>query len=64
MFEKTNRRELGETLDALYQLPGQLLSLYRNGTKPEVGTHNLKPHNDRIKSYARSVVQKVVGSDL
>lgn len=64
MFARTNRGELGETLDALHELVGGLLSLHQNGLKPEIGARDLEPYNDKIKGYARSVVRKVAGRDL
>jgi hypothetical protein len=64
MFAKTNRKELGVTLDALHELTAGLLSLHQNGLKPETGARDLEPYNDKIKGYARSVVRKVAGRDL
>jgi hypothetical protein len=64
MFARTNRKELGETLDALHELVGGLLSLHENGLKPEIDARDLEPYNDKIKGYARSVVRKVAGRDL
>jgi hypothetical protein len=64
MFARTNRKDLGKTLDALHELVGGLLSLHQNGLKPEIGARNLEPYNDNIKGYARSVVRKVAGREL
>lgn len=57
MFARTNRRELGETLDALHELVSGLRHLHQNGIMPEISAHNLEPYNEKIKGYARSVVR-------
>jgi len=64
MFARTNRKELGETLDALHELVAGLLSLRQNGLKPEIGARDFERYNDQIKGYAHSVVRKVANRDL
>jgi hypothetical protein len=64
MFARTNRKELSDTLDALHELVGGLLSLHQNGLKPEIGARDLERYNDKIKGYARQVIRKVAGRDL
>jgi hypothetical protein len=64
MFARTNRKELSETLDALHELVGGLLSLHQNGLKPEIGARDLEIYNDKIKGYARKVIRKVAGHEL
>ena len=64
MFDKTNRRELADTLDALHELAGGLWHLHQNGLRPEIGARDLGPYNDKIKGYARNVIRKVAGREL
>ncbi|HEY2913913.1 MAG TPA: hypothetical protein VGK21_11180 [Candidatus Angelobacter sp.] len=64
MFALTNRGELSATLDALHELVSGLIGLYRNGKKPEIGVRSFKSYNNKIKEYARNVIEKVVGGDL
>lgn len=64
LFEKTNRKELGEALNMLYELTEALMSLYLNGTKPKIGNCNLRQRNDKIKDDLRSVVNKITGRSL
>lgn len=64
MFEKTNRRELSETLDALHELVSGLWHLHQNGLKPEIGARDFEPYNDKIKDDARNVIRKVAGREL
>jgi hypothetical protein len=42
MFEKTNRKELANTLDGLHELVTGLNELYERGIKPEIGVRNLE----------------------
>lgn len=63
MFQKTNRKELSETLDALHELMTRLRSLFDNGNKPEIGC-DFEYYNDQIKDYVRKVVRKVAGQQL
>lgn len=64
MLAKTNRQELAETLDALYELTVVLWNLYHNGPRPEIGALDFKASNDNVKGYVRSVVGKLAGSAL
>jgi len=64
MFAKTNRKELAETLDAMHELLTGLNELYERGIKPEIGARDLELHNNQIKGYARSVIEKLAGRDL
>jgi hypothetical protein len=64
MFQKTNRKELSDTLDALNELVTGLNTLHERGTKPEIGTHDLEIHNKQIRGYARAVIEKLAGKDL
>jgi hypothetical protein len=75
LFEKTNRTELGETLDMLRQLMVGLRLLYDNGMKPRVdiqGTNTLLSA-DEVKATLdltpprrslRDVVRAVAGCEL
>lgn len=63
MFQKTNRKELSDTLDALHELMTRLRSLLDNGNKPEIGA-NFEFYNNQIKEHVRKVVRKVAGKNL
>jgi hypothetical protein len=52
MFEKTNRGELGETLDVLRQLVAGLRFFYDNGVKPRVDVRGTKALDLQCKSYS------------
>jgi hypothetical protein len=64
MFEKTNRAELGETLDMLRQLMGGLRFFYVNGMKPTVDVGGTKMLDLPPRRYLRDVVRAVAGREL
>ena len=64
MFEKTNRTELGETLDVLRQLVGGLRFFYDNGTRPRVDMRGTKALDLTPRRYFRDVVRAVAGREL
>jgi hypothetical protein len=64
LFEKTNRTELGETLDILRQLVGGLQFLYDNGVKPRVDVSGTKAIDLTSRGYVRDVVKAVAGREL
>ena len=64
MFEKTNRDELGETLDTLRQLVGGLQFLYDNGVEPRVDMLGTKALDLASRGYVRDVVTAVAGREL
>ena len=64
LFDKTNRAELGETLDTLRQLVGGLQFLYDNGMKPRVDVRGTKALDLTSRGYVREVVKAVAGREL
>ena len=64
LFEKTNRAELGETLDTLRQLVAGLRFFYDNGTKPRVDVRGTKVLDMTPRRALRDVVKAIVGSEL
>jgi hypothetical protein len=64
MFEKTNRTELGETLDTLRQLVGGLRFLYDNGTRPRVDVRGTKAFDLKPRRAFHDVVGALAGRDL
>jgi hypothetical protein len=64
MFEKTNRTELGDTLDTLRQLVAGLRFFYDNGTKPRVDVRGTKALDLAPRRAFRDVVRAVAGCEL
>jgi len=64
MFERTNRTELGETLDMLRQLVAELRFFYDNGTKPRVDVRGTKALDLTSRRLFRDVVRAVAGREL
>jgi hypothetical protein len=64
MFEKTNRTDLGETLDTLRQLLGGMRFFYDNGTKPRVDVRGTKALDLTPRRSFRDVVRAVAGREL
>jgi hypothetical protein len=64
MFERTNREELGETLDVLGQLVGGLRFFYDNGVRPRVDVRGTKALDLQRRAYFREVVKAVAGQEL
>jgi len=64
MFERTNRTELGETLDTLRQLVAGLRFFYDNGTKPRVDVRGTKALDLTPRRFFRDVVRAVAGREL
>ncbi len=64
MFERTNREELGETLDVLRQLVAGLRFFYDNGVKPRVDVRGTKALDLQRRSYFRDVVRALAGREL
>jgi len=64
MFEKTNRAELGETLDTLRQLVAGLRFFYDNGVRPKVDVRGTKALDLTPRCYLRGVVRAVAGREL
>jgi len=64
MFEKTNRTELGETLDILRQLVGGLRFFYDNGNRPQLDVRGTKALDLMPRRYFRDVVRAVAGREL
>jgi hypothetical protein len=64
MFEKTDRAELGETLDTLRQLVGGLRFFYDNGVKPRVDVRGKKALDLTPRRFLRDVVKAVAGREL
>ena len=64
MFERTNRKELGETLDTLRELVTGLRFFYDNGTKPRVGVRGTKAIDLTPRRFFRDVVRAVAGREL
>jgi hypothetical protein len=64
MFERTNRTELGETLDKLRQLVAGLRFFYDNGIKPSVDVSGTKALDLTPRGYFRDVVRAVAGREL
>ncbi len=64
MFERTNRTELGETLDTLRQLVAGLRFFYDNGTKPRVDVRGTKALDLTPRRFFRDVVSAVAGREL
>jgi hypothetical protein len=64
MFEKTNRTELGETLDMLRQLVAGLRFFYDNGVRPRVDVRGTKALDLTPRRFFRDVVRAVAGREL
>jgi hypothetical protein len=64
MFERTNRAELGETLDKLRQLIGGLRFFYDNGVRPRVDVRGTKAVDLTPRGSLRDVVRAVAGREL
>jgi len=64
MFERTNRAELGETLDMLRQLMGGLRFFYDNGMRPTVDVRGTKALYLTPRRFLRDVVRAVAGREL
>ena len=64
MFEKTNRKALGETLDVLCQLVAGLRFYYENGVKPRVDVRGEKAVDLRTRGYFRDVLKAIAGREL
>jgi hypothetical protein len=64
MFERTNRVELGETLDMLRQLMGGLRFFYDNGMRPRVDVRGTKALDLTPRRFLRDVVRAVAGREL
>jgi hypothetical protein len=64
MFERTNREELGETLDVLRQLVAGLRFFYDNGVKPRVDVRGTKALDLQRRSYFRDLVRALAGREL
>jgi hypothetical protein len=64
MFEKTNRGELGETLDVLRQLVAGLRFFYDNGVKPRVDVLGVKALDLTPRRFLREVVKALAGREL
>jgi hypothetical protein len=64
MFERTNRVELGETLDVLRQLVCGLRFFYDNGVKPRVDVRGVKALDLQSRVYFRDVVKALAGREL
>jgi hypothetical protein len=64
MFERTNRKELGETLDVLRQLIAGLRFYHQNGVKPKVDVLGAKALDLQSRSYFRDVVRALAGREL
>jgi hypothetical protein len=64
MFERTNRTELGETLDMLRQLVAGLRFFYDNGIRPRVDVRGTKALDLTPRRFFRDVVRAVAGREL
>ena len=64
MFERTNRTELGETLDVLRQLVAGLRRFYDNGTRPRVDVRGTKALDLTPRRFVRDVVGAIAGREL
>jgi hypothetical protein len=64
MFERTNRTELGETLDMLRQLVAGLQFFYDNGIRPRVDVRGTKALDLTPRRFFRDVVRAVAGREL
>lgn len=64
MFEKTNRTQLGETLDTLRQLVAGLRFFYDNGIRPRVDVRGTKALDVTPRRIFRDVVRAVAGREL
>jgi AbiU2 len=64
MFEKTNKMELGETLDVLRQLVTGLRFFYDNGVKPRVDVRGRKALDMQCRACFRDVVSVLAGNEL
>ena len=64
MFERTNRAELGETLDMLRQLVAGLRFFYDNGIRPRVDVCGTKALDLTPRRFFRDVVRAVAGREL
>ena len=64
MFERTNRTELGETLDTLRQLVAGLRFFYDNGIRPRVDVRGTKALDLTPRRSFRDVVRSVAGREL
>jgi hypothetical protein len=64
LFEKTNRAELGETLDTLRQLVAELRFFYDNGSRPRVDVRGMKALDLTPRRFFRDVVGAVAGREL
>jgi hypothetical protein len=64
MFERTNRLELGETLDVVRQLVAGLRFFYDNGVKPTVDVRGIKALDLQCRAHFREVVKALAGREL
>jgi hypothetical protein len=64
MFERTNRTELGVTLDTLRQLVAGLRFFYDNGIRPRVDVRGTKALDLTPGRFFRDVVRAVAGREL
>jgi hypothetical protein len=64
MFERTDRKELGETLDTLRQLVAGLRFFYDNGIRPRVDVRGTKALDLTSRRFFRDVVKAVAGREL
>lgn len=61
LFSKTDRNELGKSLDFLHELVDGLWQLYQNGTKPELGVRDFTKSNDKLRESVREIIHKIAG---
>ena len=64
MFERTNRTELGETLDMLRHLVAGLRFFYDNGIRPRVDVCGSKALDLTPRRFFRDVVRAIAGREL
>jgi hypothetical protein len=62
LFPKTNREELGATVDFLQDLIGAIQNLYLNGNEPKLGQQDFKNKAKRIRGGAENVLRKLANA--
>ena len=62
LFPKTNREEIGETINFLRELVAVIQNLYRNGDEPKLGGRNLSDRGKRIRTGVEMVLRKLANA--
>jgi AbiU2 len=62
LFPKTNREEIGKTLNFLQELVAVVQDLYSNGNEPKLGERDLSDSGKRIRTGVEKVLRKLANA--